>query len=177
MGPALTKIPFSPELHARDSVTQFSCGSLPYESEVADWLKAPLGAHGALDDLASASKLDIFLYLRATTGELVGVGSLGRNLLGWPRPSSDRVPVWCIPNLGIDARFKGQGYGRAILEDLLLMARTTAPELPIYLAVRVDNPAADFYAMYGFRPYGKAKKEEGKADLQRMLLNPPVLSH
>src|SRR5437588_494581 len=65
-------------------VKDFECGTQPWEVEVSDWIKAPRGAGGALDDMANLGTR-VWLY-ETEADELVGYGSLGETFWRWPDP-------------------------------------------------------------------------------------------
>jgi GNAT superfamily N-acetyltransferase len=153
MSDPLGKVEFTEAHLALPKVQAFDCGDEEWEREVANWLKAPKGQNGAVDDLARGTK--VWLYVTAA-GELVGVGSLGMARLRWPKGKSDPIPASVIPNLGIDRAHRGRGYGGTILSDLLAAALAVASERRLLvLYVHEQNPALTFYLKYNFAEYGK----------------------
>jgi hypothetical protein len=65
--PLAPPIAFTEELLER--VAAFECGSEPWEREVADYIRAPRGTGGALDDMAN-NGTQVWLY-ETTAGELM----------------------------------------------------------------------------------------------------------
>lgn len=57
----------------------------------------------------------------------------------------DRV---LLQGIGVDSSIRGQGVGTLLLEEVLSMFEDA--DRPIYLKVKVMNPAIDLYARYGF---------------------------
>jgi ribosomal protein S18 acetylase RimI-like enzyme len=53
-----------------------------------------------------------------------------------------------LQGLGVDKSMRGQGVGTMLLEHILQTLGDS--ERPIYLKVKVMNPAVDLYARYGF---------------------------
>jgi len=106
-------------------VAHFDCGLEPYEIEVADYIKAPRGTGGALDDMAN-NGARVWLFETASN-ELVGFGSLGVTSWRWSNPKKGPwTPIQIIPFYGIQRPFRGQPlgpkserYARRIFEHLL----------------------------------------------------------
>lgn len=57
----------------------------------------------------------------------------------------DRV---VLQGIGVDSSIRGHGIGTLLLEQVLTMFEDA--DRPIYLKVKVMNPAIDLYARYGF---------------------------
>lgn len=53
-----------------------------------------------------------------------------------------------LQGIGVDKSMRGKGVGTMLMEHTLEMLQDT--ELPIYLKVKVMNPAIDLYSRYGF---------------------------
>src|SRR5437870_2919878 len=106
MASDLTRTPFMELLWPK--VQAFYCGDEPWQREVSDWIKAPRGAGGALDELDRGTR--IWLYVSGA-GELVGFGSLAPAMQRWPRAKDPQIPASVIPMLGVDARFWGRSPG------------------------------------------------------------------
>src|SRR4051812_37573910 len=85
MASSLTKMPFTEEL--LPNVQGFDCDDEPWEREVADWIKAPRGGSGGLDELQQGNQ--VWLYANEES-EIVGFGSLGIALQWWPRSKTHR---------------------------------------------------------------------------------------
>jgi hypothetical protein len=60
-----------------DEVQAFDCGSMPWELEVSDWLKGPIGTDSALTAIHNAEKPGRVWLYRLENGQLVGFGALG----------------------------------------------------------------------------------------------------
>lgn len=71
MAHTLKTIPFMAEYVDSPAVRSFSCGSEPWEREVAAWIKGEPG--GVLDDVQRGC--EVWLYITDEDG-LVGYGSL-----------------------------------------------------------------------------------------------------
>jgi GNAT superfamily N-acetyltransferase len=130
---------------------------------VSDWIKAPRGAGGVLDELDHGA--EVWLYL-TEAGDLVGFGSLARTMQRWPGPKDPQILASVIPMLGVDRHFWGQPpgppedrYSAQLLDDRVAEARTLRSERPILvLYVHVDNlRGIRFYERSGFtalhKPY------------------------
>lgn len=72
MIPELKKVPFTTELLPK--VQQVDCGDEVWEREVSDWIKAPPGCEGALNEIQHGNR--VWLYDTVEDG-VVGFGSLG----------------------------------------------------------------------------------------------------
>lgn len=171
MADELRAVPFTPDMVSRPSVQAFDCGSEEWESEIAEWLKAPPGGGGAVDDLSHGNR--VWLYVNEAS-ELVGVGSLGDSAASWPKNSSPKLAATCITWLAVHARHRGKGYGQRILDHLLGEARRRADQFPlVVLYVHTSNTqAARWYAKpeNNFVPIGKPREINGKP-YQRMVLS------
>jgi ribosomal protein S18 acetylase RimI-like enzyme len=175
MSSNLTRIPFTEELLPK--VPGVDCGDEPWEREVSDWIKAPHGAGGALDELQQGNR--VWLYVNEGN-EIVGFGSLGTTMQRWPRSKDPQIVVSSIPMLGVDRTFWGQPpgpvedrYSTRILADLIAEARKHQDERPILiLFVHIENPRAiRYYERAGFtelhKPY--TDKTTGRV-YKRMVL-------
>jgi ribosomal protein S18 acetylase RimI-like enzyme len=175
MAHELRKIPFTEELLPR--VQPFACGDEPWQREVSDWIKAPRGAAGAVDELERGTR--IWLYI-TEEGELVGFGSLAATMQRWPATKSPPIPATVIPVLGVDSKFWGQPpgppedrYSARLLDDLIEEARAQRQERPILvLYVHLANVRGiRFYERAGFtelhKPY--TDKRTGQ-QYKRMVL-------
>lgn len=60
----------------------------------------------------------------------------------------DDGDVVLLQGIGVEKSMRGQGVGTVLLEYVLDGLRDT--DRPIYLKVKVMNPAIDLYARYGF---------------------------
>jgi len=172
--PGLTRIPFTPDLLPK--VQGFACGDKPYEREVSDWIKAPRGGRGAIDELEQGN--EVWLYL-TEEGDLVGFGSFGVALQRWPRPKDPQIPASVIPMLGVDRKFKKQPpgpreqhYSAQILADLVLRARAHVAERPILiLYVNEQNiPAINFYLAAGFVELHKPYKDKNTGYVNKRMV-------
>jgi ribosomal protein S18 acetylase RimI-like enzyme len=175
MASNLVRIPFTEELLPK--VQAFNCGDQPWEREVSEWIKAPRGAGGAIDELDRAAQ--VWLYLSGD-GELVGFGSLAQATQRWPGAKDPPIAASVIPMLGVDARFWGQPpgppedrYSTRILDDLIAAAQTHEDERPILvLYVHVDNPRAiRYYERAGFAELHKLYTDKATGrQYKRMVL-------
>jgi ribosomal protein S18 acetylase RimI-like enzyme len=171
----LIRIPFTEDLLPK--VQAFDCGDEPWEREVSDWIKAPRGGGGALDELEHGAT--VWLYV-TDDGELVGFGSLAAAVQRWPRSKDPQVPASVIPMLGVDRKFWGQPPGAPeerfsarLLVDLIAEAQTHRAERPILvLYVSIENARGiKYYERAGFaelhKPY--TDKNTGRV-YKRMVL-------
>jgi len=108
MSSNLTRIPFAVDL--LPMVESFGCGDEPWQREVSDWIKAPPGAGGAVEELEHGAQ--VWLYA-TEEGEVVGFGSLAAASQRWPRSKDPPIPASVIPMLGVDQRLWGQPPGPA----------------------------------------------------------------
>ncbi len=141
-------------------VQDFDCGDEPWEREVADWIKAPLGAHGALDEMdAGLRSCRVWLYAEQPN-EVVGFGSLGPSR--WPSPIG---PINLIPNVGMRRQYHGQPgppapieerFSMQIMRDLIDEAHKLGQSPLLALYVHPQNAKAiRLYTRLGFRNYSK----------------------
>jgi ribosomal protein S18 acetylase RimI-like enzyme len=153
MSSGLVRIPFTEDLLPK--VQAFDCGQEPWELEVSNWIKAPRGGGGAVDDLP---RNQVWLYA-TDNGDLVGFGSFGETSQKWPRSKDPPILASIIPMLGIAKEYWGQPpgpresrYSTRILEDLIVEAVAHQNERPILiLFVNVNNQRAiQLYQRFGF---------------------------
>jgi len=163
MASDLTRISFTEELLSK--LQAFHCGDEPWEQEVSDWIKAPRGGGGAVDELDHGTQ--VWLYANEA-GEIVGFGSLGPATVRWPRSKDPPVAASVIPMLGVAKRFHGQPsgppadrYSARILDDLIATATAARDSRPVLvLYVFVNNPRAiRFYERAGFVELHKPYKD------------------
>lgn len=64
------------------------------------------------------------------------------------------IPVLLLARLAIDQHFQGQGYGRALLRDVVIRAVNISTDVAFraILTHPIDKGAFDFYRKYGFEP-------------------------
>jgi GNAT superfamily N-acetyltransferase len=171
----LTRIPFTDALLPK--VQAIDCGDTTWEREVSDWIKAPRGGGGALDELEHGAQ--VWLYATAA-GDLVGFGSLSAASQRWPGPNDPKIAVSVIPMLGVDRGYWGQPpgppeqrYSAQLLDDLIAEARSSRDVRPILiLFVHVDNVRGTrFYERAGFTELHKpwTDKQTGQ-QYRRMVL-------
>jgi hypothetical protein len=157
--PLVPPVSFSESLLSE--VANFDCGAESYETEVADWIRAPRGKGGALDDIAN-NKTQVWLY-RTAANELVGYGSLGQTAWRWDNPKKGPwIPIYVIPFLGVQTPFKkqppgpkDQRYSHRILDDLIYKAVTHSDKHRLLgLCVHPENESAiAFYKRFNFAEY------------------------
>jgi len=152
-------------------VAEFSCGDQPWKIEVAQWIKAPRGQGGALDDLSNpAFNIEVWLY-ESPSNELIGYGALGTSRWTFPDTNNKRTSriVQIIPFLGVQKTYWGQPaskpkqeqFAYLIMGDLLARAsdhwfHDTKKYSPILgLCVHPNNARAiKFYQNWGFSDLG-----------------------
>lgn len=80
-------------------------------------------------------------------GDIVLLAEEGDRPIGFAHviEMEDRV---ILQGIGVDPAIRGQGIGTMLLEGVLGMYEDA--DRPIYLKVKVMNPAIDLYARYGF---------------------------
>jgi ribosomal protein S18 acetylase RimI-like enzyme len=151
-----SRIPFHAGLLCR--VSDFECGTELWQTEVAEWIKAPADCDGALQSMNSYGT-SVWVY-ESESGELVAYNSLGET--SWVFSVNDTITsrvVQAIPYLGVKSTSQGNGYGRRILEDVMAEAeyrslRKNAPPI-LALVVHPENHAAlNLYDKIGFRREG-----------------------
>jgi ribosomal protein S18 acetylase RimI-like enzyme len=182
MAHELKKIPFAEDLLPK--VQAFACGDEPWQREVSDWIKAPRGASGAVDELERGAR--VWLYV-TEDGDLVGFGSLAATTQRWPGAKSPPVPATVIPMLGVDGKFWGQPpgpledrYSARLLDDLIEEARAQRHERPILvLYVHVENlRGIRFYERAGFtelhKPYTDKRTGQQYKRMVLVLNEPPA---
>jgi ribosomal protein S18 acetylase RimI-like enzyme len=181
MASDLVRIAFTEELLPK--VQSFDCGNEPRELEVSDWIKAPRGAGGAVDDLARGN--EVWLYVTGG-GDVVGFGSLGIALQRWPRAKDPQINVSVIPMLGVDKRYWGQPpgprenrYSARILDDVIAEATKHRAERPILiLFVNEQNTRAiRLYERAGFKELHKPMTDRRTGFVNKRMalgLNPPA---
>lgn len=154
----LRKVAFSRELLPR--VAAFKCGDQPWDIEVSDWIKAPEGKGGAIDDLGK--KCDVWLYLNEKD-EVVGFSSLGSSNWRYPTANDPRKQISVIPWVAVEARFQGNGYFSQILAHLFFEAQSKTDRLPI-IGLYVDprnRDAIEKYERKGFEEFHQSYKDKG----------------
>ena len=164
----LVKLDFNDALLLRPEVQAFDCGTEPWEREIADWLKAPPGENGAIDDLARGNR--VWLYATANK-ELIGIGSIGETQLRWPDLKSPKCPVSIIPMLGVAKQHQRRGFGKAILSDLIAVASKSVVDRPLLiLFVNEQNPAIRLYVAEEFVEYGQPYRDPYTGFLNRRMV-------
>jgi hypothetical protein len=158
----LKRIVFTPELLSR--VAAMDCGDAVWEKEVAEWIKSPPGAGGAVD--AIGQEVSVWLYENAD-GQLIGFGSLAPALHLPPIPGVESPSANVIPFFGIDKRFHGQPlgpreqrYAYRVFTDIIESARQAQHLRPLLvLEVDVLNVRAErFYReSFGFKDISLAE--------------------
>lgn len=147
---------------------------------MAEWRIEPLRAsHERGEFSCGHASLDDFLRLRASQYEkrrlgrtYVALFSGGASVAGYytlaasaiavaslPPDAAKRLPKHPVPvillgRLAVDQKAKGQGLGKALLQDALRRSLSLSEQLGL-LAVEVlaiDNDARVFYIKYGFIP-------------------------
>jgi GNAT superfamily N-acetyltransferase len=160
-------------------VQDFDCGSLPYEQEVAEWIK---GSQPGTVLQAMRKGTHVWLYSTPDDG-IVGYGSLCRS--NWSSVPNGRrdMPISLIPSVGVKTQFRGYPpgaekdarYSRQIIRHLMYEARQYPIEdrLPLLgLFVHPDNGLAhNFYEKLGFADYPQFFTDRETGDrYQGMLL-------
>jgi ribosomal protein S18 acetylase RimI-like enzyme len=117
------------------------------------------------------------VWLFWNVDELVGFASLGQTEWSYPRPNgSKKVVVQIIPNLAVSVTHGNRGYGREILQGVIVEAlrrRDTVSEL-LGLLVHVENARAiHIYDTEGFENHGKPSTYDGES-FQRMIITLPA---
>ncbi len=121
----LYAVPFA--LEDRELFADFFCGDEPWSLAAAEWICGS-GVEKSLTQPGS----QVWLYRRESDDQLVGFGSLGRTRRRWPPPSGQYANLLIIPQLAVDARFRGQPandpprYSHQILGHLIAEARDVA---------------------------------------------------
>src|SRR5262249_13421036 len=141
-----------------DRVAGFDCGDTEAALEVSNWIKAPRGAGGALDEIEEMGT-QVWLY-EDTAGKVVGFGSLGVTAWRYPNPKkSTFVPMHIIPFYGVQTPFKKNPpgdykghYSYQIFSDLIARALDW-PEKHRWLSLCVtptNQGAIRLYEEFGF---------------------------
>jgi GNAT superfamily N-acetyltransferase len=134
-------------LTAEHALDEFDCGT----PSLNDWLKRR--AH--INQLSGASRT----YVVATDQRVVGYYCLASGALaaadapgGLRRNMPDPIPMAILGRLAVDAAWRGQGLGGALLNDALVRTAQAARIVGIRgLLVHAISPEAiAFYQHYGF---------------------------
>lgn len=138
-----------------DTVKDFYCGSNPWETEVADWIKSP---DGALDTM-NARGASVWLYASKKDG-FVGYSSLATTDWNYPTKKDPKVSHRHVLYMGIRYELRREPlgarredrYAYQIMRDLAAEVLKDAryPNM-MSLYVHPDNVRAiRFYENYGF---------------------------
>jgi hypothetical protein len=184
MAAYLTRIPFTAELLA--NVLSFDCGAdALWQTEVSDWIKAPPGAGGAADAVASGTL--VWLYAN-DVGDLVGFGSVGETVQRWPSSKDPPIAASNLPYMAVARRFWGQPsglpskdrYAGTILRNLIAEAmqhRATRPLLTLQVCDQ-NKAGIKLYSDAGFKEYHKPRVDQTTGFVyKRMVLvlsDPPA---
>jgi ribosomal protein S18 acetylase RimI-like enzyme len=99
--------------------------------------------------LGASSSNDNFVVGAIDGGQLVGMAGFFRRR---EAKTSHRGHIWGVY---ISGKYRGQGVGRALLTELLRLARSLPGIEQVTLAVSSDNlPARRLYEAVGFEKYG-----------------------
>jgi ribosomal protein S18 acetylase RimI-like enzyme len=99
--------------------------------------------------LGASSSNDNFVVGAIDGGQLVGMAGFFRRR---EAKTSHRGHIWGVY---ISRKYRGQGVGRALLTELLRLARSLPGIEQVTLAVSSDNlPARRLYEAVGFEKYG-----------------------
>lgn len=60
----------------------------------------------------------------------------------------------CLLSIIVDEKFRNQGIGRKLLEEIIILAKDTFQIEILHLEVYEGNPAKRLYERLGFTPYG-----------------------
>ena len=105
----LRAIPFDASL--LPLVQDFDCGSAPWQREVADFLKAPLGhPEGGAAQFVADREASVWLF-QAADGQTVGYAALGEKVWSIPHPQGPRKqqhPLQYLLFLGVRKEFQHQ---------------------------------------------------------------------
>ena len=85
--------------------------------------------------------------VQVTEEDTLLLAESGGQLVGFAHVVDDGDRI-LLQGLGVDKSMRGQGVGTLLLEHILHTLQDT--ERPIFLKVKVMNPAVDLYARYGF---------------------------
>lgn len=85
--------------------------------------------------------------VQITDVDLVFLAEVEGKPVGFAHVIDDGEAV-LLQGIGVEKSMRGQGVGTVLLEYVLDGLRDT--EKPIYLKVKVMNPAIDLYSRYGF---------------------------
>ena len=103
--------------------------------------------------LAEMTSGDGFVLGAFVGEELKGIVSLGRETYRKGRHKAGVYQVYVAPEV------RGRGYGRRLMEDLLLRARQIMGLEQLLLAVNAANvPARTLYVALGFESYGLERR-------------------
>lgn len=146
--------PFRIERLADHDRKGFSSG----EPSVDRWFRESAG------QMASRGLATTHVMVATVSGEITGYYSLSNFTvtatelpleLGRKLPQRVPIPAHLIGQLGVDARYQGQGYGRALVYDAVRRAeRQTTQSASFGVVVHALTPAlASWYIQLGFRPF------------------------
>jgi len=85
--------------------------------------------------------------VQVTEEDTLLLAESGGQLVGFAHVVDDGDRI-LLQGLGVDKSMRGQGVGTLLLEHIPHTLQDT--ERPIFLKVKVMNPAVDLYARYGF---------------------------
>ena len=157
----VTPVVFTVDMLGWTSVQGFGCGDEAWEREITEWLKAPLGSGGAVDETFEGNTT--WLYV-SDDGDVVGVASVGPSSASWPKNSSPRLPATCVTWVATDYRHRGKGYGGQIMNHVVGECLARKDDFPlVVLYVYQGNPARDWYVKkYNFAEIGKPLTQNGR---------------
>lgn len=85
--------------------------------------------------------------VQVTEDDTLLLAEYGGRLVGFAHIVDDGDRV-ILQGIGVDQSMRGQGVGTILLEHILNTLEDG--DRPIYLKIKVMNPAVDLYARYGF---------------------------
>lgn len=151
-------------------VRGFSCGSDPWDEEVAEFIRSgdAWRAH------RSGKSVTVLYFVDDREESLVGFYNIAKKTVGYPLFKGERkVPCFLITYIAVSTEHQGHRYFSRMLEDIA-RAATEARQEALYLFVDERNTAAiSRYERKGFASFPDADPyvdPESGASYRRMIL-------
>ncbi len=154
----------------RRDVLEFHCGDAEWEVKVARFLRSGK----AWEEHQSGLTRTLLYCAEGGEGRLIGFANVAKTTKGYPLWRGNRkLQCLLLAWLAIGRDDQGTGYGRAMLEELALLAIGEDQEALYLLVDERNERAIAFYRRLGFASYMDVEpwidSDDGSSNLRMIL--------